>query len=263
MRQEQIALPEGWIDSLGRSKSKERIREITVLKEGSILEELPAREGRARATSAGARGRSGRERRTLSVGEGKSAHLCGRLPTSPGFEGQGRAAGGMCEDSPRHKARRLSVARLVCLCRFARRGVAFLGAQESGFKIQQVGSKQMAAGWGKRIIHNSEFEIALAPVPSLYTLAPSPFFQRPPRAGRVVGIDLSQSQVNLLAGAKLPREPIFKVYSQGLQIHAEAHLDQAIRYGKTLIKSRASGETPHKETIQPGNGAGARPLWTQ
>ena len=30
--QEQIALPLGWIDSLGRSKSKKRIREITVLK---------------------------------------------------------------------------------------------------------------------------------------------------------------------------------------------------------------------------------------
>lgn len=106
----------------------------------------------------------------------------------------------------------------------------------------------------QRAIHNSEFEIAPAT---------SPFFQRPLRTGGLFGIDLSQSQVNLLACAKLSREPIFKVCFQCLKVDAEAHFDQAIRYGETFIESRASRKTPHEEAIQPDNGAGPRPMGTQ
>jgi len=138
----------------------------------------------------------------------------------------------------------------------------------AGARCQVLGARDW--GLGRRTLPSSatispvllRTAFCLLPTVLPQPPVPSPFFQRPLRAGRLVGIDLSQSQVNLLAGAKLPREPIFKVHSQSLQVHAEAHLDQAI-YGKSLIKSRASGETPHKETIQPGNGAGPRPLWTQ
>jgi len=67
---------------------------------------------------------------------------------------------------------------------------------------------------------------------------------------------LRESHVDVLASTKLPREPIFKVFFECLKVKAEAHFDQAIGYGKTFIKGRAPGKTPHEEAIQPSYGAG-------
>jgi hypothetical protein len=55
----------------------------------------------------------------------------------------------------------------------------------------------------------------------------------------------------VFASPKLPREPVFKVIFECLKVNAEAHFDQAIGYGKTFIKGRAPGKTPHEEAIQP------------
>ena len=74
-------------------------------------------------------------------------------------------------------------------------------------------------------------------------------------------IDLHECHVHLFACAKLPREPIFKICLQCLKVNAEAHFDQAIGYGKTVIESRPPRKTAHKEAIQPGYGARSRPTW--
>jgi hypothetical protein len=73
----------------------------------------------------------------------------------------------------------------------------------------------------------------------------------PSRGGR------GELKFNRLTLAEFPRQPVLHIVSQSIKVHLEADLETAIVHRQDVIKSGSARETPHREAVEPCQGAGS------